>query len=1364
MLVLLDLVRGDCPAGCPAVPLFLLFPALKEALSHRQGHKLALAVLEFLAGLATEKKAREALLHEDDWTDVVEVLERCAAPGPRGENSGNVDGLIGGVGGKVERHDSAAVATVATISDDRWNRAWADMLAQLCAMLPRAGPHQARPVMDMFLRLGPQLPDAAAQALLEWYAEERLLGPSADGSERSWLDGARSLTRSFLADAKRPRTIRLFLLERLKDALPMVEALCSPEEVREFAGLALECVPREKDPRVLEGLAGFAVLVTGYEESDLFDEAVGLLSVTLWSNLKGKGSHSSSKLVQSAPPACLSPPSSPSLPRVVTQAFVRLFLRSATSNPFRTRTLFLKLLDIAGSDHVDSDARVEALGLLFRLRADADTRALRVVEHAEGERIAAVLGRRTVATASGPVSADDEAHGVYSRESRGDPKRSASSPSEEQQKGPLRESRSASGLTTRSSASNKSSVRSDAAVANTPAAVVTEPLWMYPDRVSLPEAPARGASAVVFVGKDAAGAHENLSPALDMARWLERVVALLQSGVADWDVYAYVLAHLGPQLANKSLFAEAVPQLQLLRSVLCEQVKNSSFHEPPPPSAVAHAGQGGQGGALHTPKKADVAVCLMHILTMLIAYHEHFRKDQQDELVRSFALGLGSWDRTPRWAIHALGVCALEMPLSTSKSLDTIVRKMSQIITQSNLAVHILEFLVVLARLTDVWRNFREEEIKMVFGVSFRYLQYVRDRDRTGSPLVGSGGSAAATGRGMTTGGGGGRPPASADDLPQYVYALAFHVIIFWFMALKMEDRPAFMAWIAHNLTYADPANPGREVVEEQAQVTIDMMQRVAFCDADETAPDPAVAGAPEGAVLKRSWLVGMSVVTIETLARSGISQVTRRRPSATRYSLHHPRLRKPPRHQVAEPSSAAAAAAAVAGSSSSSSSASAFAGILPEHVLQELYAPLIPSLSGNPFAELPVPLPEDDMTARALSSFDRISPVDGHKVGIVFVAPGQTTEVEILRNEAGSLAYATFLSRLGTLVKLKGAGFNTQGLDRSEAGVDGEYTYAWRDRVSEMVFHVATMMPTRSLEEDQFAVAKKAHVGNDFVNIVWNESGREWRFDTLPSEFNYVYIVITPEERGGAKEWLDASGNAEVEQHEGSEHGDHSTTSSTGPPPSSSAPPRRPAPSTQPFYKVHVLSAPGFPELSPAAEPKLVSARSLPTYIRALALNASVFSLVWARRHAGTETVSSWRNRLREINKLRERCGATRSSWRASAGAAAGNGPASNGLNSSYQGASLAVGPVPLATTLGGVGGAGAAKPSPQQHHQHHQSRASAGLAAGPASPAIGPGKPSRVSAATFLSDATSRNSVASLAEEMERAASEEGWSVSRP
>lgn len=51
--------------------------------------------------------------------------------------------------------------------------------------------------------------------------------------------------------------------------------------------------------------------------------------------------------------------------------------------------------------------------------------------------------------------------------------------------------------------------------------------------------------------------------------------------------------------------------------------------------------------------------------------------------------------------------------------------------------------------------------------------------------------------------------------------------------------------------------------------------------------------------------------------------------------------------------------------------------------------------------------------------------------------------------------------------------------------------------------------MPTKS--EDEVQLIKKRHVGNDFVHIIWSEHDRAYRPWTLPSQFNFVHIIIYP-------------------------------------------------------------------------------------------------------------------------------------------------------------------------------------------------------------------------------------------------------------
>jgi len=46
------------------------------------------------------------------------------------------------------------------------------------------------------------------------------------------------------------------------------------------------------------------------------------------------------------------------------------------------------------------------------------------------------------------------------------------------------------------------------------------------------------------------------------------------------------------------------------------------------------------------------------------------------------------------------------------------------------------------------------------------------------------------------------------------------------------------------------------------------------------------------------------------------------------------------------------------------------------------------------------------------------------------------------------------------------------------------------------VTFHVATLMPTK--ETDPSCNGKKLHIGNDYVIIVYNESGEEYNIQTV--------------------------------------------------------------------------------------------------------------------------------------------------------------------------------------------------------------------------------------------------------------------------
>lgn len=133
-----------------------------------------------------------------------------------------------------------------------------------------------------------------------------------------------------------------------------------------------------------------------------------------------------------------------------------------------------------------------------------------------------------------------------------------------------------------------------------------------------------------------------------------------------------------------------------------------------------------------------------------------------------------------------------------------------------------------------------------------------------------------------------------------------------------------------------------------------------------------------------------------------------------------------------------------------------------------------------------------------AVKNLDRIPPYETHKIGVLYVGKGQAgKEAEILANEHGSVRYMEFVRHLGQLINLSEIdprGTYLGGLE--VGGEDGKYAYIWKDDVLQVIFHVATLMPTRP--NDPLCTNKKRHIGNNYVTIVYNDSGEEHSLKTI--------------------------------------------------------------------------------------------------------------------------------------------------------------------------------------------------------------------------------------------------------------------------
>lgn len=1161
--VLERIIAENGEDGYPLVPFGLLIDALSTSLVIDQP-KVDQAIMHLILSLFgdDEDPLKKPDILDEDWAKMFDIVVRCAM---RAWETSDGKPL------RTASLQSSPPPSLAAGSDSSAHIATgvAQMLYGLIARVEHillstesADFMQTESCILFFSKVSAHIPDSCAELVIRYYVDFRFCYPS----DSNWELNSQTLLDAFFLNRNRPTETRLQALKAVTDVYELVEMMEEYNESgskRRFIAGILSGLTDEKDPAVLHNIVAFAVAVCDTAKPDEFEFIIkqlhqcvtnDRLNSPLFPHASRPGVPSTSRSASAVEAHVLSlTPAS-----IITKGIIQIFMRAMASSAEKALRAFDEILWIARSSSCDTEARLSAMKMLFRLRADWANRIF-LTPFTESEALASSLYRTSTSLAK--KQAADEAQ--QSRSTRNDDARGLRSASAGQ------------------SHTNVSTARNISGVSRT--LQRNHQMWMTPDPEALPERLSDKASTLlVSIYDDVAvenSEEENAvrktsnRKALKINVWLETIIGLLQQG-CDWEVYSYILVHLPSQLTNHALFKGAIPQVKHLRSFLCEQIKNSSFHEPPVSSGL---------------RKADVAICLFQVLTMVMSYHQHFSRGEEDEIVKSFIHGVGAWERAAKCCIHALSICCHELPASMKLVLGSILLKMSQIITQSRVAVHILEFLACLSRLPALYSNFREDEFRTVFGICFRYLQYVRDqnsrstsnRNSTVSSRPASVALDPATPLVDATKADSSMLLNASDDLPQYVFSLAYHVITYWFLSLRLSDRGNHVSWITRNLVWTDDS--GKQRLDEQSEVTLDFMRRTAYADVDESNADPNFSSENHGEILKSRWIIGQSIVTVEQATRSGWAQITKRQPSATAHYMIRQKFDAPPTHQVVSPAD---------GVRDPSRLNTNF--FLPSNIPVQLFVPISDSMR-------PIRLPNDDMIKRAMASLDRTSTVDGHKVGIVYIGAGQTHETEILPNVSGSTDYMVFLSGLGTLTKLQGATFNTQGLDRYN-NTDGEFTICWRDRVTELVFHITTMMPT-NLDNDPQCIGKKRHIGNDFVNIIFNNSGSPFNFDTFPSEFNYVNIVITPESRASFVATRDRT----------SIDSDFS------------------------FYKVQVMSKEGFPEISPASETKILSLKALPDFIRLLALNASVFCYVWAGRQGG-EHISSWRSRLREIKRLHDK------------------------------------------------------------------------------------------------------------------------------
>ncbi|KAG9311063.1 hypothetical protein JVU11DRAFT_8967 [Chiua virens] len=882
-------------------------------------------------------------------------------------------------------------------------------------------------------------------------------------------------------------------------------------------------------------------------------------------------------------------------------------------------------------------ARLLALQFLMRLRADRDHRVYFTETQYDSDGLSACLA---CLIGRAPNSPHQDERGPFVDASQDEfPLRRTKGA---QERDGRRSSRGGRGFRPSHSTPSRSRSRAPLPVSPSQSAFVTpkwkEALWSVPE--SLP-----------FTAIDTDTASEGIvsydpvqeSPrVLPIDTYLSSVLVILEKE-KNWDILSYVLCHLPVQLSNKHFFCGPKCRVLITRlvTVICSGVTVGDLGSSVEQWPAGLKARDAQGLAYRT-------------LSVLISYKRCFDVPLRHALVDVLREGLNGQPSTITCCLHALTLSAFELTSSVKRSLPPLLEKLSQIMSNPDMAVHILSFLSIIGSIPELHANLREDNFKMVFGVALQYLQH---HNRPGAT------------------------PVISWAMSQYVRMISFYVVYVWFLSVRLPDRPRHIPYITRQLLLA---NEERSEIDEPTEVCFDWLARYTYASADprpansvlsEIVMNPTTAHhtSSEPAIGEKSWVMGNAIVTIRALARLGWIEVISRRPSGfTKFicKLENVPLVGPGEVEpdmVSLPAGLlmereVAQAERPDPSEETEQSASGISDMrdlvpppsegppipAPDPITGYVWSKTAPSqrrkqvmvdpaflpfqLSSYPSAPNHRRIIDESALPALFRNLDRTPVIDTHKVGIMYVAPGQTDELEILRNTHGSPAYTRFLEGIGRLINLRGqVDIYAGGLNPDE---DGEYAYAWWDDIGQLLFHTATMMPNAI--DDEYCVNKKRHIGNDYVRIVWNDGGRPYRFDTLATQFQFMNIVIEPHSLGAIAAFSNFRGTAAsppVDTKVSPSHSPLLTPSGPGmgtPTPSHEA--------ENEYFKVTVQRASGMKDFTPIGYFKLISAEKLPLLVRQLTLLGDWFANVFEkteRDEVEVEVITNWRQRLQVVKRF---------------------------------------------------------------------------------------------------------------------------------
>ena len=357
----------------------------------------------------------------------------------------------------------------------------------------------------------------------------------------------------------------------------------------------------------------------------------------------------------------------------------------------------------------------------MRLRADRDHRVFFVQDYYDAngsvETLAASIGRLKDVSGSGSGGREKQVLSHSSSLSdRGDVHKVRSrAPQERLGRQGSRGKGMGSGVPRRTSSRSRSRVPAAYSLGLQPQVTMPapikprDPLWYYPE--VLPFVVEADSPSEALATYESQEAELPVNLCLPVSKHLEMLIGILE-GEKEWELISYALCHLPLQLANKHFFCgtKTTAMISRLLNVLCTGILNKRL-------------------AAGSTRQRDALGLAHYTVEVLIGYRLCFEPKQRHLMIEVLNAGLNEHPSTAKCCLHTLTLAAFEMLRSTTKFLPRILEKLSQTMSNTEMAVHILAYISVIASLPHLYASFTQDDFKTVFGVALQYLQYYSKYD-----------------------------------------------------------------------------------------------------------------------------------------------------------------------------------------------------------------------------------------------------------------------------------------------------------------------------------------------------------------------------------------------------------------------------------------------------------------------------------------------------------------------------------------------------------------------------------------------------------------------------------------------------------